>query len=161
MARGRDVRTNVLLELHSADRLVRALVEGRMLEQGIRPSFFALLCMIDAHAPITPSALSAESGLRPTGVRDIVNVMVENGHVQRTPNLADRRSHFLELTPEGKEFVRSAGRTMLAVEDELGVELGRPVEELREELRALRRAARTVHNRSRSESAQRRSADIA
>src|SRR5215208_4000325 len=141
MPRRRDVRTNVLLELHSADRLVRALVEGRMLEQGLRPSFFALLCMIDTHSPITPSGLSAESGLRPTAVRDIVNAMVENGHVQRTPNPADRRSHFLALTPDGKAFVRRAGRAMLDVEDELAVELGRPVENLRDDLRALRRAA--------------------
>jgi len=142
VARRRDARTNVLLELHSADRLVRALVERRMLERGIRPSFFALLCMIDTHAPITPSGLSAESGLRTTGVRDVVNAMVANDHVQRRPNPSDRRSHFLELTPEGKAFVREAGKAMLEIERELDEELGAPVEELRPALRALRRAAR-------------------
>ena len=142
--RGRDPCTNVLLELHSADRLVRALVERRMLDRGIRPSLFALLCMIDTHAPITPSGLSAESGLRTTGVRDIVNAMVENGHVQRRPNPSDRRSHFLELTPEGKAFVREAGQAMLEIERELDGELGAPVEELRPALRSLRRAARST-----------------
>jgi DNA-binding MarR family transcriptional regulator len=147
MPRRRDVRTNVLLELHSADRLVRALVQRRMLERGIHPSFFALLCMIDTHAPITPSELSAESGLRQTGVRDVVNAMVANGHVTRSPNPADRRSHFLELTPEGKAFVKEAGKAMLEVERELDAELGRPAEELRHDLRALRRAARTVNSR--------------
>ena len=135
---------SVLLELHSADRLVRALVEGHMLARGIRPSFFALLCMIDIHAPITPSALSAESGLRPTGIRDIVNAMVENGHVQRRPNAADRRSHFLELTPAGKTFVREAGKSLLAIERRLDKELGAPVEEMRADLRGLRRAARAI-----------------
>jgi DNA-binding MarR family transcriptional regulator len=144
VAEGRDARTSVLLELHSADRLVRALVERRMLGQGIRPSFFALLCMIDTHAPITPSGLSAESGLRPTAVRDIVNAMVENGHVQRRPNPADRRSHFLELTPEGKSFVTEAGKALLEIERELDDELGAPVEDLRPELQALRRAARAT-----------------
>jgi DNA-binding MarR family transcriptional regulator len=115
-----------------------------MLERGIRPSFFALLCMIDVHAPITPSALSAESGLRPTGIRDIVNAMVDNGHVQRRPNPSDRRSHFLELTPEGKTFVRQAGKSLLEIERLLDKELGTPVEELRADLRALRRAARAI-----------------
>jgi len=98
--------------------------------------------MIDTHAPITPSGLSAESGLRPTGVRDIVNAMVDNGHVRRRPNPDDRRSHFVELTSEGKAFVSEAGKALLEIERELDDELGVPIEEMRPELQSLRRAAR-------------------
>jgi DNA-binding MarR family transcriptional regulator len=130
------------MELHSADRLLRALVEERMLEHGLHPSFFALLCVIDLHAPITPTALAAETGLRLTTLRDIVNGMVENGHVQRVENPDDRRSHFLELTREGHAFIAQGGKALTEVERELEAELGRPLEQLRTPIRDLRRAAR-------------------
>jgi DNA-binding MarR family transcriptional regulator len=77
-------------------------------------------------------------------MRDFVNEMVAAGHVRRLENPADRRSHFLELTPEGERFARSASRAVDNVERELERRLGAPVEELREPLRRLRHAARAA-----------------
>jgi DNA-binding MarR family transcriptional regulator len=139
---------SVLIELHGADRLVRTLVMEEMERHGLRPSLFAILVLIASHAPITPTALAAESGARPTTIRDMVNQMVERGHVRRFENADDRRSHFLELTPDGAQFVADASRALHAVEGELAQELGRPLEELREPLQQLRRAARALYVRS-------------
>jgi len=137
-------RASVILELHSADRLVRTLMLEEMARLGLQPSLFAILSLIGLHQPITPTDLALESGVRPTTMRDFVNEMVEAGHVRRVANPADRRSHFLELTPEGEQFARSASRAVDSVQRELERRLGAPIEELREPLRRLRHAARAA-----------------
>jgi MarR family transcriptional regulator for hemolysin len=138
---------SVFLELHSADRLVRALVTETMLRRGVHPSLFAILALIELHEPVTPGELATESGVRPTTLRDMVNQMVDAGHARRVENPADRRSHFLELTPAGARFLRKAGEIVTEVEAEVAAELGAPLEELREPLARLRRAARAVFSR--------------
>jgi DNA-binding MarR family transcriptional regulator len=135
---------SVILELHSADRLVRALVYRELDRRGLQPNLFAILSLIDLHMPVTPTDVAAESGLRPTTIRDMVGEMVERGHVRRRENPADRRSHFLEVTPAGKAFIAEAAEAVRAVEGALGRELGTPLEELREPLQRLRRAARNA-----------------
>ena len=137
-------RASVILELHSADRLVRTLMLEEMARLGLQPSLLAILALIELHQPITPSDLALESGVRPTTMRDFVNEMVAAGHVRRVANPDDRRSHFLELTPEGEAFSRSASRAVENVQRELEVRLGGPIEDLREPLRRLRHAARAA-----------------
>jgi DNA-binding MarR family transcriptional regulator len=135
---------SVILELHSADRLVRALVYRELARRGLRPNLFAILALIELHQPITPTALEAESGLASTTVRDMVNQMVERGHARRVENPEDRRSHFLEVTDAGARFIRDATSAVRAAERELETKLGTPLTELREPLRGLRRAARSA-----------------
>jgi MarR family transcriptional regulator for hemolysin len=137
-------RASVVLELHSADRLIRTLMLEEMARLGLQPSLFAILSLIGLHQPITPSDLAVESGVRPTTMRDFVNEMVAAGHVKRVANPDDRRSHFLELTPAGEEFARSASRAVDNVERELERRLGAPLEDLRDPLRRLRHAARAA-----------------
>ena len=137
-------RPGVLLELHSADRLVRELVYEELHRRGLRPNLFAILALIDLHQPVTPTELGAESGVRPTTLRDMVNEMVERGHVHRLENPDDGRSHFIEVTPEGRRFIAQASAAMRAVERRLEEELGEPLEGLRSPLTSLRRAARTL-----------------
>jgi DNA-binding MarR family transcriptional regulator len=136
------LRASVILELHSADRIVRALMLDELARLGLEPNLLAILTLIHLHEPVTPTDLATESGARPTTVRDFVNQMVAAGHVRRVENPEDRRSHFLETTEEGIAFLREASAAVAHVEAELSRRLGRPVEELRAPLRQLRRAAR-------------------
>jgi len=133
---------SVLIELHSADRLVRTLVYEEMERRGLRPNLFAILVLIDIHQPVTPTDLGLESGIRPTTLRDMVGEMLANGHIRRVENVADRRSHFLEVTAEGMRFIREAAAAMAAVEEQLARRLGEPLEPLRPALARLRRVAR-------------------
>ncbi len=138
----------MILELHSADRLVRTLMVEEMARLGLQPSLFAILSLIALHQPVTPTDLALESGVRPTTMRDMVGEMVEAGHVRRVANPADRRSHFLELTTEGEQFLRSASRAVENVQRALERHLDAPLDELREPLRRLRRAARSALSES-------------
>jgi DNA-binding MarR family transcriptional regulator len=139
-----EPRPSVILELHTADRLVRTLMFEEMARLGLQPNLLAILALIELHQPITPTDLALESGVRPTTMRDMVNEMAAAGHVRRTENPDDRRSHFLELTAEGEQFARSASRAVANVQRELERQLGSPIEELREPLRRLRHAARAA-----------------
>jgi DNA-binding MarR family transcriptional regulator len=133
---------SILLELHNANQLVGALVSRRMLEAGVTPSLFAVLSLIHLHEPVTPTALATEGGYRPTTMRDMVNELVDRGLVQRVENADDRRSHFLELTPAGKDVIDAARPILAAVEGELERELGTSLTSLRGPLGALLRASR-------------------
>jgi DNA-binding MarR family transcriptional regulator len=133
---------SVILELHSADRLVRAIVYEELARIGLRPDLFAILSLIELHQPLTPTELAYESGLAPTTVRDMVNEMVARGHVRRIENKEDGRSHFLAVTAAGRRFIARAGKAVRAAEQRIERELGMRLEGLREPLSQLRRAAR-------------------
>jgi DNA-binding MarR family transcriptional regulator len=135
----------VLLELHNADRHVHELVYEELYRRGLQPNLFAILALIGLRAPVTPTELAQESGVRPTTLRDMVNDMVDRGHVRRLENPDDKRSHFLEVTPEGRRFIKDASAAMRAVEQELARELGEEsLERLREPINLLGRAARDL-----------------
>lgn len=135
----------VLLELHNADRHVRELVYEELYRRGLQPNLFAILALIGLREPVTPTELAQESGVRPTTLRDMVNDMVDRGHVRRLENPDDKRSHFLEVTPEGRRFVKDASAAMRAVEQALAQELGEEsLERLREPVQLLARAARIL-----------------
>jgi DNA-binding MarR family transcriptional regulator len=140
----RALTPSVILELHSADRLVRAIVYEELERVGLRPNLLAILVLIDMHEPVTPTELSYETGVAPTTLRDMINEMIERGHVRRIENKEDGRSHFLQVTPEGRQFIGRAGKAIRAAEQRIERELGGPLEELRPPLASLRRAARAA-----------------
>ena len=142
MADRRD--PSVILELHSADRLVRAIVYEELERVDLRPNLLAILVLIDLHQPVTPTELSYETGVAPTTLRDMINEMIERGHVRRIENKEDGRSHFLEVTPEGRRFIGLAGKAIRAAEHRIEHELGGQLAELRQPLAQLRRAARAA-----------------
>ncbi len=138
----RALTPSVILELHSADRIVRAIVYEELDRVGLRPNLLAILALIDLHQPLTPTELAYETGVAPTTLRDMVNEMVERGHVRRQENKEDGRSHFLEVTAAGHRFIAQAGSAIRAAEERIERELGMKLEELRQPLSRLRRAAR-------------------
>ena len=133
---------SVIFELHSADRLVRAIVYAELDRVDLRPNLLAILALIELHQPVTPTELAYETGLAPTTLRDMVNEMVDRGHVRRVENKEDVRSHFLEVTAAGRRFIARAEKAVRAAEQRIERELGMKLEELRPPLSQLRRAAR-------------------
>jgi DNA-binding MarR family transcriptional regulator len=135
---------SVLLELHSTDRVVRTLVYEELARRGLAPNLLAILALIDIHQPVTPTRLALETGVRPTTLRDMIGDMIERGHVRRIENPDDGRSHLLVVTPAGAKFIDEGMPALAAVQEELEQRLGRSLEDLRTELTALRRAARSA-----------------
>jgi DNA-binding MarR family transcriptional regulator len=105
---------------------------------------FGLLTVVATHGPITPTDLETESGLLPTTLRERLRALERAGYVQRVPNPRDRRSHFVEITPDGVSFLKQASVAVRAVEDDISHALGTPFEGYRPLLEELRAAAQAL-----------------
>ena len=137
----------VLLELAVANALASQVFERELLRAGYPFTHVGTLTLIEIHGPITPKDLEAETGIAKTTLRGRVQGLQRRGLVRRVPNEADRRSHFIEVTPEGREFLQAMGPLLAAAEEAIGEELGVPLEDYRGPLERLRKANRALLSR--------------
>lgn len=142
-----ESRRPVLLELAVANSLASQVFVRELLGAGYPPTQVGMLTLIDIHGPITPTDLEAETGLPKTTLRGRVQSLNRAGLVHRVPNEADRRSYFLEVTPEGREFLRAMRPILRAAERAIEEELGVPIEDYRGPLERLRKANRALLSR--------------
>lgn len=142
-----DAQWSVLLDLAVANALASQLFDRELTKAGYPFTQVGLLTLVDAHGPITPGDLEVETGIPKTTLRGRLQGLLAKGYVRRVDNPDDRRSHFLEVTPEGEAFLREmepiVRRTEAVIEQELGV----PLEEYREPLQRLRTAERALIGR--------------
>ena len=105
-------------ELAERLRLAVARTARRLRQEaggGLSPSLSAALASIDRHGPLTPSELAARERIqRPTATR-IVDRLVAEGLVARTPDPEDRRRLQLAVTPAGRATLRAARRRKTAL----------------------------------------------
>jgi DNA-binding MarR family transcriptional regulator len=125
-------------ELADQLRLAVARTARRLRQEagaGLSPSQSAALVSVDRHGPLTPSELADhEQVQRPTATR-IVDRLVADGLVERTPDPDDRRSVRIATTARGRATLRAARKRKTAF-------LARALGELPAEDRAtLQRAA--------------------
>jgi DNA-binding MarR family transcriptional regulator len=140
----RERRRPVLLELAVANSLASQIFTRELVRAGYPFTHVGMLTLIDIHGPITPTGLEAETGLPKTTLRGRVQSLVRRGLVKRTPNEADARSYFLEVTPEGREFLKATQPILRAAERAIEQELGAPIEDYRQPLERLRKANRAL-----------------
>ena len=143
MARN-DRSRSVLVELGIVNALASQLFDRRLAQLGLKPVQFGLLTVVATHGPITPTDLEGESGLLPTALRERLRALERAGFVQRVPNPRDRRSHFVEITPEGVSFLKQASIAIRAVESDISRALGSPFEDYRPLLENLRIAEQSL-----------------
>ena len=142
-----ESRRPVLLELAVANALASKVFERELLRAGYPPTQVGTLTLIEIHGPITPKDLEAETGIAKTTLRGRVQGLHRRGLVRRLPNEADRRSHFIEVTPEGREFLQAMGPVLDAAARAIEGELGVSLEEYRGPLERLRKANRALLSR--------------
>jgi DNA-binding MarR family transcriptional regulator len=142
-----EPRRSVLLELAVANALASQVFARELLRAGYPPTQVGTLTLIEIHGPITPKDLEAETGIPKTTLRGRVNGLQRAGLVRRLPNDADRRSHFIEVTPEGRQFLQAMEPVLEAAEGAIERELGVPLEDYRDPLERLRKANRALLSR--------------
>lgn len=143
----REPRRPVLLELAVANALASQIFVRELLRAGYPFTQVGMLTLIAIHGPITPSGLEAETGIPKTTLRGRLQSLLVSGYVRRQPNPDDRRSHFLEITPEGEAFLEEMEPVVAAAERAIEQELGVPIETYREPLERLRKANRALLSR--------------
>ena len=71
----------------------------------LSPSLTAALSTVDRHGPLTPSELAKRERIqRPTATRVLAR-LEEEGLIQRTADLYDRRSSLVAVTAKGSELL--------------------------------------------------------
>ena len=135
---------SLLVELGIVNALASQLFDRQLLQLGLRPAQFGLLSIVATHGPITPTRLERESGLLPTTLRERLRALEMAGFVHRVSNPRDRRSHFVEITPEGVGFLKRASAAARSVENDISGALGSPLEEYRPALEQLRLAQQSL-----------------
>lgn len=83
----------------------------RLRTDAARPtSQLAVLSRLDRGGPQTTSGLAAAERMRPQSMAEIVAELQADGLVERTQDAADRRRLIVELTQEGRDFIRRERR---------------------------------------------------
>jgi DNA-binding MarR family transcriptional regulator len=134
--RGRQL--SVLLELAVANALASQLFVRELTRRGYPFTHVGLLTLIDMYGPITPSDLEVQTAVPKTTLRGRLHNLYSRGLLQRVPNPDDRRSHFVEVTTEGKQFLREMEPIVRATEEVIEAELGASLEDYRIKLERLR-----------------------
>lgn len=134
--RGRQL--SVLLELAVANALASQLFVRELTRRGYPFTHVGLLTLIEMYGPITPGDLEVQTAVPKTTLRGRLHNLYSRGLLQRVPNPDDRRSHFVEVTPEGKQFLREMEPIVRATEEVIEAELGTSLEDYRVKLEHLR-----------------------
>jgi MarR family transcriptional regulator, temperature-dependent positive regulator of motility len=119
----------LLLTLYTASQYVGAIVERQLAAVGLPSHLFGLLSHVDRLAPVSPSEISAASGVPMTTLRDNIQRLVDRDLARRDPNPADARSYLLALTRKGKLLARAADPALLEAYLALEERLPRPLKE--------------------------------
>jgi DNA-binding MarR family transcriptional regulator len=98
----------LFLEVPVASRYVVRILEHGLSPTGIPPYQLGLLTHVRHAQPVTPTEISAASGVPPTTLRDNIQRLVDGGLVRRIPHPTDGRSYLLELTTRGERIIRAA-----------------------------------------------------
>jgi DNA-binding MarR family transcriptional regulator len=114
----------VLFDVFTLTRAVTRLLDDALADVDLNDFDFAMTSMLRAQGPVSPSAVSAWTGMAPTTVSGVLRRLEQRGLVDRRPNPADGRSHLVGLTEAGLAATRRAQRAfdeaLAAVHDHLG-----------------------------------------
>jgi DNA-binding MarR family transcriptional regulator len=133
---------DLLQELYSTGLLVGLLVDEELAKADVPDQLFSFIGWVTRLEPVTPGALSAETGLPPTTVRDYVRRLVASGDARKLPNPADGRSYHLVLTAKGRRIADRGWPAVLAAFERVDRHLARPAGEHLATTRELRDAVR-------------------
>jgi DNA-binding MarR family transcriptional regulator len=138
-------RGALLLDLSYCAQLSWALLQEEMEAEGVKAELIGLLTQIRLMEPVTPSALTARTGIAPATLYDYVGRLVDEGMVRRERNPADGRSQLISTTPEGVARVHASAPAVRRAVLRMNEHLDRPLEEAEQFMFALRRALETAH----------------
>ena len=120
---------HLFLQIATASQYVGQVIDRELEAIGLPAYLLALLTHVRDHAPVTPSKISAASGVPMTTLRDNIQRLVDRGLVRRVKNTEDGRSYRLVLTAAGKRTIQAADPALLRAYVAVERRLGRPLED--------------------------------
>jgi DNA-binding MarR family transcriptional regulator len=92
---------NLAIDVFVLDQHVGALLDLALRGTGITPAQYAVYSQF-GRGDVSPGQLLGTLGLRPATLSGYLTAMENRGHLTRTRDARDRRSHLVRLTPEGR-----------------------------------------------------------
>jgi len=119
----------LFLQVSVASHHVGQIVDRQLEAIGLPAYLLALLTHVRDHAPVSPSTISAASGVPMTTLRDNIQRLVDRRLVRRVENSEDGRSYLLVLTATGTKTIQAADPALLEAYLAVKRRLPRPLEE--------------------------------
>jgi DNA-binding MarR family transcriptional regulator len=138
---------HLFLQLATASQYVGQLIDRELEEIGLPAYLLALLTHVRDHAPVSPSRISAASGVPMTTLRDNIQRLVDRRLVRRVRNSEDGRSYLLVLTDAGKKTIEAADPALLQAYLAVERQLPRPLEDYQQTMDAVIEALAGALNR--------------
>jgi DNA-binding MarR family transcriptional regulator len=88
---------------HTITRVARRLRQEA--GSGLSPSLTAALATVERHGPLTPSELATRERIQRPTVTRVLARLEEQGLIERTADLYDRRSSLVAITKGGRAFL--------------------------------------------------------
>ncbi|MBY8881786.1 MarR family winged helix-turn-helix transcriptional regulator [Actinacidiphila acidipaludis] len=98
-----------------ADRLVGAALAGA----DARKWHYGVLVALHEGGPASQSSLSTRTAVHRSDLVAVINELAEQGHVERTPDPADRRRNVITLTAQGRRHLRRLDKLVDSAQDAL------------------------------------------
>jgi len=76
-------------------------------QYGLHPMHFGMLQILESEEPISQHELGKRAGVDPSTMVARMDVLDENGLVERTRSAEDRRSYEIRLSPKGREALEN------------------------------------------------------
>ena len=141
----------LLFRLYVTSQKSGQLVAAALAGTGVASEDAPLLSALDHHGPQTPTELARRLGVGASTLSYRLKALEARGVVSRAPNPGDRRSWFVDLTPEGRsrwqkivprfaESLRAAERRIATPHDDVAAILAEIGQAVDDELRARRTA---------------------
>jgi MarR family transcriptional regulator, lower aerobic nicotinate degradation pathway regulator len=86
---------------------------------GARGYHYRLLATLEEFGPASQAALGRRSGIHVSDMVATINELAERNHVERAPDLSDRRRNVISLTTAGKRQLRRLEKRLAECQDEL------------------------------------------
>lgn len=147
MGRRPRSRLSLLFELHAASLQAGGLIRAAMVDSPLTSEEYAVYSVLFDEGPHAPTDLARRVGMPPTSMSHFVRAMAERGHVERSPNQADRRSYRIALSEAGLRAHASASAAFAEANSRFLGALAVDEEEARGIVRAIGRAAALAGSR--------------
>ena len=99
---------NLLADIWLLSSVSTSLVAEELADSTLSVDEFALYGLISDLGPVTATQLSQWTGMSATTLSALLRRCQARGELARTPNAADRRTVFVELTEQGHQVYRAA-----------------------------------------------------
>lgn len=96
------LRTKASWLVNQAATVAHRLTMDEFARSGARRYHYGILAAIDENGPSSQATLGRSTGIDRSDVVAVINELAAAGHVERSPDPADRRRNLITLTTAGK-----------------------------------------------------------